>query len=170
MKTDIILRAPEPEDLDVMMDIENDPELWEHSSENTGPYTRFQMKQYISGNTNDIYTDRQLRLMIVLPKGDVAGIVDVFDFDLRNNRAELGIVVLPEYRGMKIGQSALQLMEEHCFNFLGIHQIYAYVRYDNIAGRKVFLSRGFEETAVIKSWIRRGQQYYDVCLFQKIVD
>ena len=73
---EIGLRAPEPEDLEIMLAVENDPGLWEHSSENTGPYTRFQMKQYIAGNTNDIFTDRQLRLMITLTDGRIAGIVD----------------------------------------------------------------------------------------------
>ena len=41
MMSDIILRAPEPEDLEIMLAVENDPLLWEHSSENTGPYTRY---------------------------------------------------------------------------------------------------------------------------------
>lgn len=170
MIQDIILRAPEPEDLDVMLAIENDPDLWSHSSENTGPYTRYQMKQYIAANTNDIYTDRQLRLMISLNDGRIAGIVDVFDFDVRNSKAEVGIVVLPEFRGKGIGRSALCMMEKHCFDFLGIHQIYACVRCDNEAARSIFHACGFIETAVLKSWIRRGQRYYDVSMFQKIAE
>ena len=164
------LRAPEPEDLEVMLAIENDPDLRTHNSENTGPNTRYQMKQYISGKTNDIYTDRQLRLMISLPDGKIAGIVDVFDFDVRNSKAEVGIVVLRDFRGRGIGRNALRLMEEHCFDFLGIHQIYAYVRCDNEAALNVFRSCGFTETAVLKSWIRRGQKYYDVCMFQKFAE
>lgn len=170
MSMDIILRAPEPEDLGIMLDIENDSDLWIHNGGNTGPYSRYQMKQYIAANTNDIFTDRQLRLMIVLPDGKVAGIVDVFDFDVRNNRAEVGIVVLSEFRGKGIGRNALRMMEEHCFGFLSMNQLYAYVRCDNEAGRETFLSCGFTETAVLKSWIRRGQQYYDVCMFQKIAN
>ena len=166
----ITLRAPEPEDLEVMLAIENDPDLWTHNSENTGPYTRYQMKQYIAGNANDIYTDRQLRLMISLLDGKIAGIVDVFDFDVRNSKAEVGIVVLRDFRGRGIGRNALRLMEEHCFDFLGIHQIYAYVRCDNEAALNVFRSCGFTETAVLKSWIRRGQKYYDVCMFQKFAE
>lgn len=170
MSMDIILRAPEPEDLGIMLDIENDSDLWIHNGGNTGPYSRYQMKQYIAANTNDIFTDKQLRLMIVLPDGKVAGIVDVFDFDVRNNRAEVGIVVLSEFRGKGIGRNALRMMEEHCFGFLSMNQLYAYVRCDNEAGRKTFLSCGFTETAVLESWIRRGQQYYDVCMYQKIAN
>ena len=59
--SDIILRAPEPEDLEIMLAVENDPLLWEHSSENTGPYTRYQMKQYIAENGKEtlaqVFTD-----------------------------------------------------------------------------------------------------------------
>ena len=112
---DIKLRAPEPEDLGIMLDIENESDLWIHNGGNTGPYSRYQMKQYIAANTNDIFTDKQLWLMIVLPDGKVAGIVDVFDFDVRNNRAEVGIVVLSEFRGKGIGRNALRMVEEHCF-------------------------------------------------------
>ena len=108
--------------------------------------------------------------MISLPDGKIAGIVDVFDFDVRNSKAEVGIVVLREFRGRGIGRNALRLMEEHCFDFLGIHQIYAYVRCDNEAALNVFRSCGFTETAVLKSWIRRGQKYYDVCMFQKFAE
>lgn len=170
MTVDFILRAPEPEDLDIMFSVENDSLLWECSSENTGPYSRYQMKQYIAGNTNDIFTDRQLRMMIVLADGRIAGIIDVFDFDVRNNKAEIGIVVLPEFRGMGIGTSAISRMERHCFEFLGINQLYSYVRADNTAARFVFASCGFTETAVLKSWVKRGNTYFDVCLFQKIAD
>lgn len=165
---EIRLRAPEPEDLEVMMAVENDPDLWEHSSENTGPYTRFQMKQYIAANTNDIFTDRQLRFMVTLTDDTIVGIVDVFDYDVRNNKAEIGIVVLPEFRGKRIGYNAMSKLEEHCFKFLGINQLYSYVRCDNKPGCNLFRSCGFTETAVLKSWLRRGSRYYDVCLYQKI--
>ena len=40
----IRLRAPEPEDLDVMMLFENDEDQWENGIA-TGPYSRYQLKQ-----------------------------------------------------------------------------------------------------------------------------
>ena len=88
----ISLRAPEPEDLEVMLSFENDAALWELGTA-TGPYSRYQMKRYIAESQNDLYADGQLRLMIVCEKQGVAGIVDVFSFDARHNRAEVGIVV-----------------------------------------------------------------------------
>jgi hypothetical protein len=43
----ISLRAPEPEDLEVMLSFENDAALWELGTA-TGPYSRYQMKRYIA--------------------------------------------------------------------------------------------------------------------------
>lgn len=44
----IYLRAVEPEDLDIMYEMENDPSMWDISSF-TVPYSRFVLKQYIEG-------------------------------------------------------------------------------------------------------------------------
>lgn len=165
---DIRLRAPEPEDLDVMMEIENDDFLWRHSSVNTGPYSRFQLKRYIEENENNIYIDNQQRFMIEVSGGRVAGMIDVFDFDSRNNRAEIGVVVLPSFRSCGIAALAINKIEEHCFGFLGMKQLYSYVRQDNRAAISLFRKCGFAEVGVLKSWIRCSHEYCDVAIFQKL--
>lgn len=168
--TEIRLRAPEPHDIDVMMEIENDMFLWEHSSVNTGPYTRFQLKRYIEENVNNIYEDHQQRFMIETAEGEVAGMVDLFEFDARNNRAEVGIAVLPHFRRSGVAASAISSLEEHCFGFLGMKQLYSYVRTDNEEACSLFMKCGFRETGILKSWIRCGNVYYDVAVYQKMSD
>ena len=88
----IRLRAPEPEDLEVMFRFENATDVWEMSN-TTGPYSRFQLKQYIEQTQNDLFADRQLRLMIENGNRQVVGMVDVCSFDPLHNRAEVGIMV-----------------------------------------------------------------------------
>ena len=82
----IRLRAPEPEDLEVMFRFENATDVWEMSN-TTGPYSRFQLKQYIEQTQNDLFADRQLRLMIENGNRQVVGIVDLCSFDPLHNRA-----------------------------------------------------------------------------------
>ena len=43
----IVLRAPEPEDLENMLLFENDRNLWPDSNA-TGPYSRYQLTKYLS--------------------------------------------------------------------------------------------------------------------------
>lgn len=166
-KETIRLRAPEPEDLEVILSFENDAELWELGTA-TGPYSRFQLKRYIAENQNNLYVDGQLRLMIVQGECEVAGIIDVFSFDVRHNRAEVGLVIRKDLRGKGIAGKALDLMEAHCFKRLGLHQLYAYIPAGNVASRKLFLSAGYVECAILKDWIRIGVSYQDVYLFQKV--
>ena len=120
------LRAPEPEDLGVMMQFENTPSLREGRTP-TGPYSRFYLKQYNETNKIDLYEDRQLRLMNESPEKRVVGIIDLFNFEPFHSKAEVGIVIGEAYRHQGIGELALQLLQEHCFDYLGIHLLYAHI-------------------------------------------
>lgn len=160
------LRAPEPEDLEVMLAFENDESIWEQSSA-TGPYSRYQLKRFLSESQNNLFVDRQLRLMIELTNGEVAGIIDLFDFDPRHNRAEIGLVLRKEYRRQGIGKKALSILEKHSFRLLGIHQLYALVREDNLASISLFRSADYLQVGCLKDWYRSGIGYSDVYVFQK---
>ena len=161
------LRAPEPEDLACMMQFENMTTLWELSN-TTGPYSRFYLKQYIEMNQNNLYEDKQLRLMIENPGKQVVGIIDLCNFDPFHHRAEVGIVIAASYQGQGIGELALSLLKEHSFDFLGIHQLYAYIDVTNEPCRKLFKKCGFEECAYLKDWMRTGKTYRDVVMVQCI--
>lgn len=161
------LRAPEPEDLDCMMQFENTPSLWEVSNA-TGPYSRFYLKQYIESNKNDLYADNQLRLMIESPEKKVVGIIDIFNFEPFHNRVEVGIVIADHSRRLGIGLLALELLTKHCFDYLGIHQLYAFIDVTNEACRRLFQKGGFEECALLKDWMRTGKTYRDVVMVQRL--
>lgn len=163
----ISLRAPEPEDLGELLLLENDETFWENGPA-TGPYSRYQLKKYIAENQNDLFADGQLRLMIEHQSGETAGIVDVFAFDVRHRRAEVGIVIKTAYRRQGIAYNALRLLERHCFRLLGIHQLYAYIRTDNTASLRLFEKLGYTHSGTLKDWLHTGNGYKDVCVMQKI--
>lgn len=162
-----VLRAPEPGDLECMFRFENSADLWELSN-TTGPYSHYQLKQYIEQSQNDLFMDRQLRLMIETPGKEVAGIVDICNFDPLHSRAEVGIVVGKEYRKRGVARLALALLEEHCFYYLGIHQLFAYIDTDNLACRALFASCGYRECALLGDWMHACGGYRDVVMVQKV--
>ena len=107
------LRAPEPEDLDVIFGMENDTSLW-MASGNAVPYSRYQIKKYILMSSHDFYTDRQIRFMIERVSDNVVvGSIDLTDIDPYNGRAEIGIALLSEHRGQGIASAAIKLMSEY---------------------------------------------------------
>ena len=60
----IRLRAMEPEDLELICEMENDPQQWDISNF-TVPYSRYVMKQYMENSQCDMFSDKQLRMMVV---------------------------------------------------------------------------------------------------------
>ena len=71
----VSLRAIEPEDLNILYQIENDEELWDVGVTNV-PYSRYTLHNYIAQSAGDIYSDRQVRLMIENETREIIGIVE----------------------------------------------------------------------------------------------
>ena len=78
----------EPEDLDLLYRIENDPGLWGVGATNV-PYSRYVLHDYIANAAGDIYTDHEVRLIIENRVGETVGIIDITNFDAKNQRAEV---------------------------------------------------------------------------------
>lgn len=163
----IALRAPEPSDIDAIYLLENDPDA-SVASAHTAPLSRQQLWNYLNSYSADIFAERQLRLIIVDNNGNVAGAVDLYDFDPRNRRAFLGIGLLPEFRGSGKGRQAIELMCEYAAHTLGIHQLAAVVAADNDASLHTFAKAQFKPCGKLRSWIRRGAQYVDAIVFQRL--
>jgi diamine N-acetyltransferase len=166
--TNINLRALEPDDLEFLYELENNPEIWEVSGTTT-PYSRHMLQRYLEHAHRDIYEVKQLRLTISDPDNDAKGFIDLFDFDPRHRRAGLGIVILQEKdRNKGIGAEAITLMCEYAFTILDLHQIYAHVLEDNGASIRLFQKLGFENTGTRRDWIQSGGTFKNELLYQKI--
>ena len=161
----VILRAMEPEDLDFLYQIENDTTLWPHGISNV-PYSRDALRQFIQKSQNDIYADRQLRLMVVLKESrEVIGCIDLFDYNVRHSRAEIGLVIAGPFQHRGLGHEALALLLRYAFSFLRLHQVYAYVVSKNTPAIHLFEHIGFERVAVLKDWTQENGVYRNVDLY-----
>lgn len=166
----VYLRAVEPEDLELLYHIENDPALWEISCF-TVPYSYFALKQYIESTQNDVYIDKQIRMMIIRQSdNEVLGSIDITDFVPLHSRAAVGVVLLKEYRNEGYGKEALMLLCEYAFAFLHLKQLYAHIPADNEASLALFAFCGFVRCGLLKDWLHIGGQYKDVVVMQHVRD
>ena len=164
----IYLRALEPEDLSFLHSIENDENLWELSHTQT-PYSLYILKQYLQNAHQDIFEAKQLRLVISNYDNMPLGMIDLFDFDFKNSRAGVGILVYePEDRQQGYGKEALQLLINYSFTHLNLHQLYCNISEDNQSSINLFVNAGFEKVGVKKDWVYRNKTYKDEYLFQLI--
>lgn len=164
----IYLRALEPEDLEFIHAIENDESVWEISNTQT-PYSKFLIKQYLENSHKDIYEVKQLRLVISSYDNEALGMIDLFDFDFKNRRAGVGILVKESSdRQRGYGREALQLLINYSFTHLNLHQLYCNISEDNQASIKLFTNQGFEIIGLKKDWMYSNNTYKNEYLFQLI--
>lgn len=164
----IYLRALEPEDLDFIHAIENDESIWELSNTQT-PYSKFLIKQYLEHAHKDIFEVKQLRLVISNYIDEPIGMIDLFDFDFKNGRAGVGILVKePNNRQLGHGSEALRLLTDYSFTHLGLHQLYCNISEDNEASCKLFSGQGFEQVGLKKDWNYVQGAFKNEYLFQLI--
>lgn len=163
----IRLRALEAEDLDFLYALENNTGVWEISGTTT-PYSKHVLKRYLDNAHRDIYEVKQLRLCICDTSDDAIGLIDLFDFDPKNHRAGMGIILETKNRNKGIGAEAIHLLTEYAFSTLDLRQVYANVIQGNTASLHLFEKMGFEKVGVKKDWIFSEGNYKDEILFQKL--
>ncbi len=161
------LRAMEPQDVDLMYEWENDPESWLYSNTQT-PFSRFHLEQYLINSHCDIYTDKQLRLMIDNKERKTIGCVDLFEFDTRNLRAGLGILIAKSYRNKGHASETLDIIMDYCRKTLALQQVYCNITSNNDKSLKLFIQKGFEVNGMKKKWLKHENQWLDEHFLQHI--
>ena len=151
----ISLRALEPEDLDLVYRIENDPTLWQWGA-NSVPVSRYTVRQYLENQHADIFQDEQLRLVVEVDKQAV-GLVDLTAFSPLHLRAEVGIVMLPEAQRKGYAKEALRQLHAYAANQLHLRSLYAYVAELNLPAQNLFRSFGYQSLAQLPLWIEGSQ-------------
>lgn len=166
----ILLRAPEPEDLDFLYEWENDQRLWEAGNTQT-PLSRFVLREYLKQAQQDIYQTRQLRLMITLVDQPLVpiGAIDIFEFDPFHLRAGIGILLKKDFQGQGLARQALQLTEEYAAFHLGLHLLFANVTEKNADSRRLFESASYVACAEKKHWTRIGTTWHNEIMYQKLL-
>ena len=158
----------EPEDLDLLYRIENDQELWSLGATNV-PYSRYTLHDYVANSTGDIYSDKQVRLIIENEAHQTVGLIDLTNFDPKHLRAEMGVVIERPMRRCGYASAALDLLHRYARHTLHLHQVFAIVGTDNVATLRLLGKMGYEETARLRQWIFDGTTYYDALLLQRLM-
>jgi len=164
----VTLRAIEPEDLDLLYQIENDQQLWRVGATNV-PYSRYTLHDYIATSCDDIYADRQVRLIIENDEQQTVGICDIIRFEPQHLRAEAGIVIMEPYRRKGYAYAALQQLAYYALTILHLHQLYAVVAADNEAAQQLFRKAGFERKSTLCDWLYDGHKYIDALVLQSFL-
>ena len=169
LKTEhIYLRALEPGDLNLLYTWENNPAIWRVSN-TLAPFSKFVLEQYLMNAHQDIFTAKQIRLIICLTDTKPIGTIELFDFDAHNSRVGIGIMIDSSAEGNGYATQALQLLCNYCFEIILVKQIYCNISASNEKSLHLFKKSGFVEVGLKKQWHKISQnKFEDEWMFQLI--
>lgn len=168
MNSELRLRAAEPEDAEMMYDAECDEEAWRYS-DYLAPLSLEMLRHYALTYDADPFRSGQLRLIIEI-EGKAAGILDLFEISPRHLRTDIGLYLLPAFRGKGSGAEALKVAAEYCRVRLGLHQLTATVASHNSIALRCFKKAGFSITGSRPDWLKTPDGFEDVALLALNID
>ena len=134
---------------------------WNGFRDAAGPARRFAIDGYLSTDNG--------RLMIEVESGEAAGFVDwTAGTFVRERHWEIGIVLLPEWRGRGIGSRAQALLCDYLFSHTPVQRIQAGTHPENVAEQKALEKAGFQREGVIRATDFRDGQWRDVWLYSRL--
>lgn len=165
----VALRALEPSDADLLYRWENDQSIWTVSFTQV-PFSRFILEEFVNAAYNDIYTNKQLRLMVTsIPGNQTMGIIDLFEFEPQHARCGVGIYISESFRRDGNALECITLIKNYCFGTLHLKQIYVHVNDSNTASLALFQKAGFQKSGLKKCWHKTAvDSYEDVWFLQCI--
>lgn len=163
MTKNVTLRKPKSLDLDQLI-------LWENNLDNSLfsdiPifYTNQQIEDFLSSE-QDLLLDTQIRFIIEF-NGSPVGCIDLFDYDMVNSRAGVGVFIDKKSRNIGLGFKALSLLKTICVKDYFISNLYANILSINKTSIQLFERAGFTKNGVKENWIRTENSTLDVWFFQ----
>lgn len=164
----IKLRAVEPSDANLLYEWENDTTVW-HVSNTLAPFSKDVIQQYLKSAHQDIYTNKQLRLIIENENKTPVGCVDLYDFNPLHLRAGIGILIsAAEHRRKGYASEALSVLIDYAFNTLNLHQLFCDIGVENTGSISLFQKHNFKIAGTKKNWVKNGKDWGAVHFLQLI--
>ena len=160
----IKIREIDISDIDFILDIENNEEIWK-VSHTKSPYTRNEIELFITKNIIEGLTSEQKR-WIITHKNQACGCIDLFDYNELNQRAGIGIVIHKDFQSKGIATKALKKFIKQCTKKLKLNQLYCSIIPDNEISIELFTKLGFEKTGIRKNWTLYEGNWYDEIFYQ----
>ena len=167
-KQNITLRDLQKRDINYLYEIENKESAREFG-ESLMPLSKHVLESFIKNADKDIYTTRQLRLVIEHNEScEAIGMIDLYNYHPHHKRAGVGIWIDEAHRRKGYASEAISSLCQYAFEVLLIHQLYCYISIDNKKSVSLFEKNEFKTSGHLKDWNLNNKGYTDVLLLQRL--
>ena len=163
MLDNLILRTPLLSDFDDLLIWENDLKNNQYTDVPVF-YTPSQIEDFLNSD-HDLLLQNQIRYIIEFNSSAV-GCIDLYDYDVVNSRAGVGIYVDSNFRNKGIASKSLELLKSISIENYLISNLYADIMSGNKSSIKIFEKANFIKNGIKSNWIRTENSFEDVLFYQ----
>lgn len=157
----IVLRRPEPRDLDPLFAQKNDPEVKRLLGGFGHPMARRDLEEWLEAHRKR--TDEVLLAIAAEEDGRCLGHVGLYKIDPVSRSAEFGIMVGDKAAwGRRVGRAATVEMLRHGFRRMNLHRISLTVLATNERAIRLYRSLGFAQEGTLREAVFREGTYVDL--------
>jgi RimJ/RimL family protein N-acetyltransferase len=160
---DVILRRPEPSDLEALYQQKNDPEIAGLLGGFTTGYSRQDIKDWIEYHRQQ--KDEVIWAIVCRTDGTCLGHVGLYQIDFRVRSAEFAILIGDHTAwNQGIGTNCTKSVIEYGFGELNLNRIHLSVLSSNERAIRLYQKLGFREEGRLRQAQYKHGQYLDILI------
>lgn len=158
---DIVLRAIEQEDMELLKGLINDPEIENNVVGWSFPVSSYKQINWINNLINDT---NNVRYIIDIKDVGSVGLASLTKIDFKNGTATINIKLKNEEKIRKkgIGYKVINMLINYAFNQLNLNCLVANILAYNIASQRLFEKCGFICEGTLRSRVFKNGAYQDL--------
>lgn len=158
----VTLRAMTKDDLKMICDMFNDPEIENLVVGWSFPLSYEQQEKWFENNMND---QKNFRFVIETPEDGAVGIATLTDIDWKNRCADHGIKLAKKERRSKgIGTDTVMSIMRYAFDELGLHRLEGSWFDSNVASKGLYTKCGWKEEGVKREYVYKHGEWRDLTI------
>lgn len=158
----VTLRAMEKQDMELMCNMFNSPELENLVVGWSFPLSLEQQNRWYENNLGD---NRNFRFIIETPEDGAVGVATLVDIDWKNRCAGHGIKLADKERRSKgIGTDTVMAIMRYAFDELGLNRLDGSWFSENKASRGMYMKCGWKEEGVKRQCIYKKGEFRDLVI------
>ena len=165
----VVLRAMEPSDGAVLLELINDPKTERMLGGSSFPVSEIGQTKWIAEQTERKDVLRCIVADRHTPEKAI-GTVILSDIDYKNGVAQVHIKLAAIGRGKGYGSDALKALVDYAFRQLRLNCIYAQVLSYNELSQRLFNRCGFKKEGILRARAYKDGNYVDVISYSIIND
>ena len=157
----VTLRAIEKEDLELMREMLNDPEIENLVVGWAFPVSKYEQEKWYE---NNIGNKNNLRFIVEINDEKKAiGLATLTDIDWKNRKAMHGMKLSNKnYRGKGFGKDTVMAIMRYAFKELQLNRLDGCWFKENISSKTMYMKCGWQEEGCLRKYIFKNGKYRDL--------